>query len=261
MSSRIPSPVARGWNCSRDDYTCADGTNFTVRRKIAAVRDLDEKKFVTNNRVRYARDARTRTLTPKLEISLVELDRGMKMIFGTSDGVRTITFPNTVKIVRQSSFSRAEMLRSATLNEGLEALGTDECKPDGKLYSGVFQKSGLRRVRLPSTLRRIECGAFADCASLKSVSLPEALEYLGRYCFQGSALEEVTFPRNLKKIEKNACLACANLKSVNFPADLGSIGPFAFYRTGLTHIELPGSLRTISQGAFARCEGLSVALF
>lgn len=42
------------------------------------------------------------------------------------------------------------------LNEGLEALGIDEPGPDKDKPSGVFEDSGLERVRLSSTLKRIE---------------------------------------------------------------------------------------------------------
>ena len=49
------------------------------------------------------------------------------------------------------------------MNEGLETLGTDEYVLGEKKYFGVFEKSGLRHVKLPSTLKRIECGAFMHC--------------------------------------------------------------------------------------------------
>lgn len=43
----------------------------------------------------------------------------------------------------------------------------------------MFEESALEHVELPSTLRRIECCAFQDCENLKSVDLPETLEYIG----------------------------------------------------------------------------------
>ena len=55
--------------------------------------------------------------------------------------------------------------------------------PDGRRYPGVFEESGLRDVKLPSTLRRIEYSAFAECENLKTVRLPDRLEHLGENCF------------------------------------------------------------------------------
>ena len=79
----------------------------------------------------------------------------MSTVFGGPDDVRTIILPKMVRTVRQGSFCKAKQLRVAILNEGLEVLGTDEYRLDGKRYSGVFQESGLRRIRLSSTLKRI----------------------------------------------------------------------------------------------------------
>ena len=77
------------------------------------------------------------------------------------------------------------------LNEGLETLGTDEYTPDGRMWYGVFQESALESVELPSTLKRIEYNAFQSCKLLKSIVLPDRLEYIGEYCLWKSGLQEV----------------------------------------------------------------------
>lgn len=69
------------------------------------------------------------------------------------------------------------------LNEGLEVLGTDEYPDDGRRWYGVFGGSALEYIELPSTLKRIEYSAFEDCKNLKSIGLPEMLEYIGEQCF------------------------------------------------------------------------------
>lgn len=107
----------------------------------------------------------------------------MRTLFGGSEGVRTIIFPSMLRTVSQGAFSQVGSLRKAVLNEGLEILGTNELKPDGDLYLGVFQDSGLRGVKFPSTLKRIGNNAFAGCKNLRVVRFPERLEYLGKFCF------------------------------------------------------------------------------
>ena len=74
-------------------------------------------------------------------------------------------------------------LRKAVLNEGLEYLGEDELVPDDRRSQGVFEESGLRDVRFPSTLKKIEYRTFARCRNLKAIELPNGLEYLGKECF------------------------------------------------------------------------------
>lgn len=159
--------------------------------RIANIRGPDEQKTVPSSCVTYARDDQTHALAPRIEASGTEYGRRMETILCGSDGVRTIIFPATTKTVRQGSFYEVASLRSAVLNDGLETLGTEEHVPDGRVRFGVFQSTGLRRVRLPATLKRIECMAFMNCRELKTVQLPDRLEHIGTACFQESALESV----------------------------------------------------------------------
>ena len=85
----------------------------------------------------------------KAAISGVEYGRNRETVFGGPDDIRTVIFPTMVRIIRQGSFYGIKSLRSVVLNEGLEALGTDEYKPDGMRYFGVFEESRLEHVRLP----------------------------------------------------------------------------------------------------------------
>ena len=86
------------------------------------------------------------------------------------------------------------------VNEGLEVLGTDEYKDDGNMRAGAFENSGLKIIKLSSTLRRIEYSAFEDCKNLKSIQLPEKLEYIGIQCFRNSGLEEIELPGSLRVV-------------------------------------------------------------
>ena len=69
------------------------------------------------------------------------------------------------------------------MNEGLEVLGTDEYKEDGDMRAGAFEDSGLRKIKLSSTIKRIEYFAFENCKNLRSIALPDGLTYIGKMCF------------------------------------------------------------------------------
>ena len=135
------------------------------------------------------------------------------------------------------------------LNEGLEVLGTTE-KPDDEIYCGAFQESGLESVKFPSTLRRIKCNTFLNCEKLKSVSLPEGLEYIGECCFSGTGLESVKFPASLRILDDEAFGSCKNLISVVLPQKLERIGNLCFSESGLKQIHLPSTLREIESSTF-----------
>ena len=62
----------------------------------------------------------------------------MKKIFGGSDEISTVIFPETVRTVRQGAFCKIQSLKAVILNEGLEILGTDESMLDENKCGGVF---------------------------------------------------------------------------------------------------------------------------
>ena len=58
------------------------------------------------------------------------------------------------------------------LNEGLEKLGEN-----------AFYSSGIESIRLPSTLKRIEAKTFYGCKNLRSIEIPDNVEYVREGCF------------------------------------------------------------------------------
>ena len=80
-------------------------------------------------------------------------------------------------------FCKCQNLKKTVLNEGLEVLGTDEYPDGDRMWLGVFEDSSIEKVELPSTLRRIEYNTFRNCKNLKSISLPETLEHINKWCF------------------------------------------------------------------------------
>ena len=112
----------RGWGCTHGRYFCRDGKPVDAPRRTASVRDLDEQVAVPASCVRYAWDARAYGPQPRIVVSGVELCRDMTSIFGGSDGIRTITFPDTIRTVKDDAFKDNRSLRSAVLNEGLGEL-------------------------------------------------------------------------------------------------------------------------------------------
>ena len=95
-----------------------------------------------------------------------------------------------METIHQGVFCKYQNLRRVVLNEGLEVLGTNEYTGSGRPFCGVFQESVVEDVRLPSTLKRIECYAFQNCKRLKKIVFPDGFEFVGRYCFWGSGLQE-----------------------------------------------------------------------
>lgn len=80
-----------------------------------------------------------------------------------------------------------------------------------RLGDCAFEESGtdshfLQFVSLPSTLREIGTFAFDECASLKSITLPQNLEKIEGYAFADCSLDTVTIPKSVREIGGNAFL-------------------------------------------------------
>ena len=95
-------------------------------------------------------------------------------------------------------------------NDGLEILGVDDTG------SGVFRESAVEDVQLPHTLKRIERDVFYDCKNLRSITLPDSLEYIGDGCFSESGLEEVQIPKEGVQAEDDAFDDCPAKDTVVF---------------------------------------------
>lgn len=122
--------------------------------------------------------------------------------------------PASVKKIGPYAFAKCEYLKSVQLNEGLEKLGEKEII-FGIRYTGtVFASSAIENIIFPSTLRRIEAETFRLCKNLKSVDIPNGVEYIGEGCFQKSGIKEIALSNTLKEISEDAFKECENLKTV-----------------------------------------------
>ena len=148
-----------------------------------------------------------------------------------ASGLEQLEFPASLRTVSQAAFAKCKSLRTVKFGEGLEVLGTDERPGEGKLWHGVFAESALENVELPSTLKRIEYGAFKDCKNLKTIKFPERLEYIGMCAFSGSRLQSVAFPKSVRTVTQGVFYDCKDLKAVMLNEGLEVLGTNE-YRNG-----------------------------
>lgn len=152
----VPGSLGAKWqNTRRTTYMCADGAVVPVpNMAFYQYRHIFVSMGVTTvclNMVSYE----GRSGEAQLFVSGTQFSRAMSAVEeGAWAG--SVTFPGTVRSVSDSAFWKAR-LKSVVLNEGLEALG----KFQNAFQDGVFSKTHLKRVRLPSTLLMLGCHTFA----------------------------------------------------------------------------------------------------
>ena len=105
--------------------------------------------------------------------------------------------------------------------------------------------------------------AFQGCSNLKTIDLPNSVNYISTYAFQDcSALTEITIPEGVTSINNSTFAGCKNLISVNLPKSLTSIGNTVFYGcTSLTSIVIPNGVTSIGSSAFASCDKLNTMMY
>jgi len=127
--------------------------------------------------------------------------------------------------------------------------------PDSVRYIGqqAFAQLGLRKIKLPEGLKRIERQTFFHCYNLDDIVIPESVTEIGRGAFVQCGLERIKLPDNITRIESGAFGWCC-LQEVNLPENLSYIGTGAFDNcsdlAGTTGITVPGTVKKIPAFAF-----------
>ena len=129
-------------------------------------------------------------------------------VFGTS----TIVYigDGTTKI-REYQFHNCNRLKSITFPESLKII--EDCA-----FAGC---TNIKSIVLPNSLKKIGDEAFACCENLQSIVIPDSVETLGHSAFQGCyELTSVNIPKNLKSFGYYVFDMCESLEEILIPKSL-----------------------------------------
>ncbi len=139
------------------------------------------------------------------------------------------------------------------IEEGVESIGE-------RAFAACAR---LTEVTLPDSVTDLGYRAFYKCEALKNFNAGEGLTKIADQTFYDCvALEKVTLTNSITEIGKYAFRGCKALKSVNLGNSLTNIDNFAFSGCeSLKTIKLPASLTRVGEFAFRGCKGLSSIVF
>lgn len=201
----------------------------------------------------------------KLPDSLTYIDDGA---FSCCSSLTSIVIPKNVTVIGNYDFATSRVFSECTLlnNIIVEPDNPSYCDIDGVLFSK--DKTKLFRYpigktdeqyTMPSDTIHIGSAAFEGCRFLKTVVLPDKMDFINAHSFyQCTSLAEVIIPNSITYIELSAFEGCTSLTHITLPNNITSIAPYAFKNcTALTNITIPKSVNWVASMAFKDCISLA----
>ena len=140
------------------------------------------------------------------------------------------------------------MLKTYSIKNGTKAI-----------CNGAFRDcSSLLSISIPDSVINIGARACDGCRSMRSIDIPDSVKSIGVGAFSGCCfLRSIDIPDNVKSIGDGAFSGCSSLQSIHIPKSVKSIGDGAFRDcSSLQSIHIPKSVNSIGDRAFSLCSSL-----
>ncbi len=213
-------------------------------------------------------------------IAKVTVGEGVTVIpagaFLNCTNLKSVDLPSTLKSIDDKAFQNCNHLTDIEIPEGVTFLG-DECLADTRIVTVTVPETvvfsthalntdigwfagcdKLETAIIKAPLNMVPPETFAFCSSLKSVELPDTIEYIGHHAFEEcSSLSEFDFT-GIKSIYSDAFAGTA-FTELDFSEfdDIKLAGGSFAECIDLEKVILPKNLEVLSDGLFAGCEKLT----
>lgn len=230
----------------------------------------DSKYFSVDDGVLFNKDKTTLIVYPcgknawKYEIPTT-VNTIDKYAFYKNENICNITIPDSVTSIKEYTFYDCTKLTAITIPKKLTELGSNAFSGCKSIISTIELPSTLKKINegaffycqsitkvvIPNTIKSINESAFGGCKSLKEINIPEGITTIASSTFSGcSALERIEIPDGVTKIGEYAFSNCDKLDDVNIPEGVETIDDYAFYDTNVGSIILPNTVKSIGDYCF-----------
>ena len=131
----------------------------------------------------------------------------------------------------------------------------------GMNLAGAFRGTNLKKVVLPTGLKKVGESCFEGCSKIEEVILPDGMTAIDKEAFYGCALEQLQLPSSVVFIGYGAFEYAESLKVINL-SSVKEIDYFAFLGcSSLKDIGSLSSAETIENQSFQGCSSLESVPF
>ena len=195
-------------------------------------------------------------------------EKGFKVEVICADDTKMVkSSSNTLTIERNHIQPMAEFSYTANISPSNQIWYTSS---DGNVvtpyYTNVFganiisnkYNNGIGVITFDGNVTEIGYGAFLDCTSLTSVTIPDSVTTIGQEAFYDcTSLTSITIPNSVTTIDSKAFRNCSSMTSATIGDSVTTIGREAFLNcSSLTSVIIGDSITTIEVLAFGYCDSL-----
>ena len=199
------------------------------------------------------------------------IPNGIKEISGRAfyncKGLTNVNIPKSVRNIGNNAFEKCEKLTKPVFNSYVFAYMPADFKGAYTIQRGIKIIAGgafancaeLSAINLPNSLMTVGDGAFYGCNELTNVIIPNSALYICDDAFRNcDELLTVKIGLYVKSIGKGAFAECAKLLSVALPDSVSSIGDEVFYDCpNLRDVTIPNGVHHIGKMSFYKCVGMT----
>ncbi len=181
--------------------------------------------------------------------------------FRNNTTIKKITVPDSVTSISSGVFSGCSSLTEITLPFIGDSAKTSSDKyqyPLGYIFGTSSYAGGVatKQYYYGSSMSDTTCNTYYIPASLKSVTVVGGNVLHGAF-YNCNSLASVTIPDGVRSIGSSAFYNCSGLTSVTIGNSVTSIGNYAFQGcSGLTNITIGKNVTTIDNSTFEDCSAL-----